>query len=90
MGQYGHSDFDYSWHHDVAEPPYIYQFGTQHQKTGGPRYTVEGATDVKFVGDITSTARAVAQRCSSDKTSKYRISCRHRDYKQHKIYKQLP
>ena len=54
------SDFDYSWHHDVSEPPYIYQFGTQHQKTGGPRYTVEGATDVKFVGDITSTARAVA------------------------------
>ena len=54
------SDFDYSWHHDVVEPPYIYQFGTQHQKTGGPRYTVEGATDVKFVGDITSTARAVA------------------------------
>ena len=54
------SDFDYSWHHDVVEPPYIYQFGTQHQKTGGPRYTVEGATDVKFVGDITSTVRAVA------------------------------
>ena len=54
------SDFDYSWHHDVSEPPYIYQFGTQHQKTGGPRYTVEGATDIKFVGDITSTARAVA------------------------------
>ena len=54
------SDFDYSWHHNVSEPPYIYQFGTQHQKTGGPRYTVEGATDVKFVGDITSTARAVA------------------------------
>ena len=54
------SDFDYSWHHDVTEPPYIYQFGTQHQTTGGPRYTVAGAESTKFVGDITSRVRAVA------------------------------
>ncbi len=54
------SDFDYSWHHDVTEPPYIYQFGTQHQTTGGPRYTVSGAESTKFVGDITSRVRAVA------------------------------
>jgi hypothetical protein len=54
------SDFDYSWHHDVTELPYIYQFGTQHQTTGGPRYTVEGAESTKFVGDITSRVRAVA------------------------------
>jgi len=54
------SDFDYTWHHDIAEPPYIYQFGTQHQKTGGPTYTVPGATKTKFVGDITSRVRAVA------------------------------
>jgi len=53
-------DFDYSWHPDPTEPPYIYQFGTQHQKTGGPRYTVPGATATKFVGDITSRIRAVA------------------------------
>ena len=53
-------DFDYSWHHDPSEPPYIYQFGTQHQKTGGPCYTVPGAKDIKFVGDITSKIRAVA------------------------------
>ena len=54
------ADFDYSWHHDPSEPPYIYQFGTQHQKTGGPRYTVPDAKDTKFVGDITSKIRAVA------------------------------
>jgi hypothetical protein len=54
------SDFDYSWHHDVTEPPYVYQFGTQHQTTGGPRYTVAGAESTKFVGDITSRVRAVA------------------------------
>ena len=53
-------DFDYTWHPDTTEKPYIYQFGTQHQKTGGPRYTVPGATDTKFVGDITSRVRAVA------------------------------
>ena len=53
-------DFDYSWHPDPTEPAYIYQFGTQHQKTGGPRYTVPGAKDTKFVGDITSKIRAVA------------------------------
>jgi hypothetical protein len=53
-------DFDYTWHPDSTEQPYIYQFGTQHQKTGGPRYTVPGATDTKFVGDITSRVRAVA------------------------------
>lgn len=42
-------DFDYSWHPDPADPPYIYQFGTQHQRTGGPRYIVDSATDTKFV-----------------------------------------
>jgi hypothetical protein len=42
--------FDFSWHPDPTEPGYIYQFGTQHQRTGGPQYTiVPGATDLKFV-----------------------------------------
>lgn len=41
--------FDYTWHPDPTEPPYIYQFGTQWQKTGGPRYQVPGATEVKYV-----------------------------------------
>lgn len=42
-------DFDFTWHPDPTDPPLIYQFGTQHQKTGGPRYIVDGATDVKYV-----------------------------------------
>jgi len=42
-------DFDFSWHPDHTEPPYIYQFGTQWQKTGGPRYVVPGATEIKYV-----------------------------------------
>ena len=43
------TDFDFSWHPDALEEPYIYEFGTQWQKTGGPRYLVEGATEVKYV-----------------------------------------
>jgi hypothetical protein len=43
------TDFDYTWHPDLRDPPYIYQFGTQHQATGGPRYVVPGATEVKYV-----------------------------------------
>ena len=46
------NSFDFTWHPDATDPPYIYQFGTQHQRTGGPRYTVPGATDIKFVDQI--------------------------------------
>ena len=44
--------FDWSWHPDATEPPYVYQFGTQHQRTGGAVYTVPGATEVKYVEQI--------------------------------------
>ena len=40
---------DFSWVPDPGEPPYIYQFATQHQKTGGPVYTVPGATETKYL-----------------------------------------
>jgi hypothetical protein len=43
------SDFDFSWVPNPKEPAYIYQFGTQHQRTGGPRYIVPGATEVKYI-----------------------------------------
>ena len=43
------NNFDFSWEPSPADPPFIYQFGTQWQKTGGPRYVVEGATEVKFI-----------------------------------------
>ena len=46
------TDFDYSWHPDETDPPYIYQFGTQWQKTGGPRYEVANATDIKYITHI--------------------------------------
>jgi hypothetical protein len=44
--------FDFSWEPNPHDPPYIYQFGTQWQKTGGPRYVVEGATEVKYIDTI--------------------------------------
>jgi hypothetical protein len=46
------SQIDFSWRPDPGEPPYIYQFATQHQKTGGPVYTVPGATETKYLENI--------------------------------------
>ena len=43
------SKYDFSWEPSPFDPPYIYQFGTQWQKTGGPQYVVEDATEVKYV-----------------------------------------
>jgi hypothetical protein len=43
------SDVDFSWVPDPGEEPYIYQFATQHQKTGGPQYRMPGATEFKYV-----------------------------------------
>jgi hypothetical protein len=45
-------DWDWSWHPDALAPPYIYQFGTQHQRTGGPVYHVPGAEHIKFVNQV--------------------------------------
>ena len=42
------SKFDYSWCPSPKEPDYIWQFGTQWQKTGGPRYIVKDATQVTY------------------------------------------
>ena len=46
------SDIDFSWKPDPGEPPYIYQFATQHQKTGGPCYIVPGATEIKYLAEL--------------------------------------
>ena len=52
--------FDWTWHPDATDPPYQYQFGTQHQRTGGPVYAVPGATDIKFVDQIRIRSHRVA------------------------------
>ena len=43
------TDMDFSWVPDPGEPAYIYQFATQHQKTGGPQYRMAGGTEFKYV-----------------------------------------
>jgi hypothetical protein len=50
------SDFDFSWEPNPHDPPFVYQFGTQHQRTGGPVYTIPGATEVKYVDVIHAMA----------------------------------
>jgi len=52
--------FDFSWHPDPTEPGYIYQFGTQHQRTGGPEYRVAGATDLKFCDQVRGSVKSGA------------------------------
>jgi hypothetical protein len=52
--------FDFTWHTDDTDPPYIYQFGTQHQRTGGPQYVVPGAVDVKYIDQIRIRTQRVA------------------------------
>jgi hypothetical protein len=52
--------FDFSWHPDTTEPGYIYQFGTQHQRTGGPQYCVEGAVDLKFCDQVRGSVKSGA------------------------------
>jgi hypothetical protein len=49
--------FDWSWHPDPTDPPYVYQFGTQHQRTGGPQYPAPGAADLKFVDQIRGSVK---------------------------------
>jgi hypothetical protein len=54
--------FDWSWHPDSTEPPYIYQFGTQHQRTGGPRYVMPGATEIKYTNQIVIRTQRIATK----------------------------
>ena len=40
---------DFTWHPNAFDPPYIYHFGSKHQKSTGLTYTAPGATEIKFV-----------------------------------------
>jgi len=53
-------DMDFSWVPDPGSPPYIYQFATQHQKTGGPQYRMPDATEVKYVDMMRAKVTAEA------------------------------
>jgi len=58
--QFDPDSFDFSWHPDTTEPGYVYQFGTQHQRTGGPEYRVAGATDLKFCDQVRGSVKSGA------------------------------
>jgi len=53
-----YTSFDFSWRPDPTMPPYKYQFGTQWQKTNGPTYVVDGATEIKYVDSPTAIVKA--------------------------------
>ena len=55
-------DVDYTWHPDPTQPPFIYEFATEYQKTSGLLYTVPGATDKKY----TSMHRKVKRRADTE------------------------
>jgi hypothetical protein len=46
------SKIDFSWIPDPGDPPYIYHFGSEHQRSSGLVYTVPGASEIKFVDEI--------------------------------------
>jgi hypothetical protein len=54
------TEIDFSWVPDPGSPPYVYQFATQHQKTGGPQYCMPGATDIKYIDQIKIKTERVA------------------------------
>jgi hypothetical protein len=50
-------EFDYSWHPDNTEPPFIWVFGNQHLSSSEMptvEYHVTGATERKFVTDVSA------------------------------------
>jgi hypothetical protein len=42
------SNFDFNWRPDLYDKSFIHQFGTQHQKTGGPRFVVPNSQGIKY------------------------------------------
>ena len=59
------TDIDFSWVPDPGSPPYVYEFATQHQKTGGPQYHVPDGTEIKYVdmmrAEVVSTSVPVVE-----------------------------
>jgi hypothetical protein len=54
------AEFDFSWVPDPNDPPYRYQFATQHQRTGGPEYVKFCAAPVKYSDQIRAKTSSLA------------------------------
>ena len=55
-------DFDYTWHPDDRDPDMNYQFGTQHQKTGGPKYKITDRDTVKYITQVKARGSRIANQ----------------------------
>jgi hypothetical protein len=69
--------FDFSWHPHPNSPPYIYQFGTQHQKTGGPQYVhpnIPRMASGKPIGEISYVDTRVLSSTKLPTTTHWVIS----------------
>ena len=53
-------DFDFTWHPDDRDPDMNYQFGTQHQKTGGPQYKISDSDTVKYITQVKARGSRIA------------------------------
>ena len=53
--------FDFTWRPDPLDADFIWQFGTQHQKTGGPKYTIPGANEIKYIDFQKATANPLKE-----------------------------
>lgn len=42
------SNFNFTWRPDPFDPPFIHQFGTQWQRSGGPKFIVPDSIGVKY------------------------------------------
>lgn len=64
--------FDFSWLPDPDDPPYIYVFGTQWQKDGGPVYKkVEGATEISYIDTPQAKALPTTEHWHTDSETDY-------------------
>ena len=56
------SGFDFSWRPSPYDRPYVHQFGTQWQRTGGPRFIIPNAEGVKYQNHQTAIKLPEPQR----------------------------
>jgi len=63
--------FDFSWLPDPDDPPYVYVFGTQWQKDGGPVYKVEGATKINYMDKPRAKALPTTEHWHTDSETDY-------------------
>ena len=57
-------NFDYSWHPNALDEPYIYEFATQWHGEGGPIYKVPNATKYKYINEPYAILKSTTEHWS--------------------------